>query len=151
MEIKNFPNEPGHDTEHLISIAVAGTLRAYRDVEDALVVSCNLYSVNCIRALDPEIATGFLVFDPVLASQSIQMAHDNEHSVISFHSSNISETLVGRAHDIGLLVYAWTVNEADQMRQFIEAGVDGIVTDYPEIARKVVDKTDKKSKWRNKK
>lgn len=146
VEIKNFPNEPGYDAEHMISIAVAGTLRGYRDTEDILVISFNLDSVNRIRALDPEIATGFLVFDPVLASQSIQMARDNEHSVISFHSSNISEALVGRAHDAGLLVHAWTVNDPKQMRQFIEAGVDGIVSDYPDITRKLVDKADKKSK-----
>lgn len=146
VEIKNFPNEPGYDTEHMISIAVAGTLRAYRDTKDILVISFNLDSVNHIRALDPEIATGFLVFDPVLASQSVQMARDNDHSVISFHSSNISEALVGRAHDAGLLVHVWTVNEAEQMRHFVEVGVDGIVSDYPDIARKTIDKAGKKSK-----
>lgn len=146
VEIKNFPNEPGYDAEHMISIAVAGTLRAYRDAEDILVISFNLDSVNRIRALDPEIATGFLVFDPVIASQSIQMACDNEHSVISFHTSNISEGLVSRAHDAGLLVHTWTVNEADQMRQYIKAGVDGIVSDHPDMARKVVDKVGKKKK-----
>lgn len=151
VEIKNFPNEPGYDTEHMISIAVAGTLRAYRDAEDILVISFNLDSVNRVRALDPEIATGFLVFDPVMASQSIQMACDNEHSVISFHSSNISEALVGRAHEAGLLVHAWTINEAEQMRQYIEDGIDGIVSDHPDIARKVVDKMAKKAKGRKKK
>lgn len=146
VEIKNFPNEPGYDAEHMISVAVAGTLRAYQEAENILVISFNLDSVNRIRALDPEIATGFLVFDPVIASQSIQMACDNEHKVISFHIANISEGLVSRAHDAGLLVHAWTVNEAEQMRRCLDAGVDGIVSDYPDIVRKVVDKTGKKKK-----
>ncbi len=146
VEIKNFPNEPGYDTEHMISVAVAGTLRAYREPEDILVISFNLDSVNRIRAFDAEITTGFLVFDPVMASQSIQMACDNEHSVVSFHSSNISEALVGRAHAAGLLVHTWTVNEADQMSQQIDMGVDGIVSDHPDIARKIVDKALKRKR-----
>ena len=146
VEIKNFPNEPGYDDEHKISVAVAGTLLAYRGIEDILVISFNLDSINRIHTQNIEIPTGLLVFDPVAASQSIQRACDNNHSVISFHSSNISETLVSRAHDAGLLVHTWTVNEAEKMRYFIDVGVDGIVSDRPDIARKVVNKAEKEKK-----
>jgi glycerophosphoryl diester phosphodiesterase len=31
-----------------------------------------------------------------------------------------------------LQVAAWTINEPEQMRRLIEAGVDGIITDYPD-------------------
>jgi len=27
---------------------------------------------------------------------------------------------------------AWTINEQDQMRRLMEAGVDGIITDFPD-------------------
>ena len=29
-------------------------------------------------------------------------------------------------------VHVWTVNEEDDMRQMLELGVDGIITDYPD-------------------
>jgi glycerophosphoryl diester phosphodiesterase len=29
-------------------------------------------------------------------------------------------------------VVAWTINEPEQMRRLIAAGVDGIITDYPD-------------------
>jgi glycerophosphoryl diester phosphodiesterase len=39
---------------------------------------------------------------------------------------------VRKAHEAGLQVVAWTINEPDQMRRLIAAGADGIMTDYPE-------------------
>ncbi|WP_151550323.1 MULTISPECIES: glycerophosphodiester phosphodiesterase family protein [Corynebacterium] len=40
---------------------------------------------------------------------------------------------VKRAHDLGLKVIPWTVNDEPTMRDQIEAGVDGIITDYPTL------------------
>jgi glycerophosphoryl diester phosphodiesterase len=38
------------------------------------------------------------------------------------------------AHRHNMAVHLWTINEADAMRRFIEMGVDGIITDYPDRA-----------------
>lgn len=42
------------------------------------------------------------------------------------------------AHAMGLKVLVWTVNQPDDMVRMIELGVDGIVTDYPDRAGKVL-------------
>lgn len=47
-----------------------------------------------------------------------------------------------RAHDAGLRVVPWTVNDADRMQTLIDAGVDGIITDYPTTLRGVMDQND---------
>ncbi len=41
---------------------------------------------------------------------------------------------VTRAHGLGLAVLPWTVNAAADIRAVIGAGVDGFVTDYPDVA-----------------
>lgn len=48
-------------------------------------------------------------------------------SVIRF----INKDFVDKVHKMHLPVHAWTINEPDQMRKMIAAGVDGIITDYP--------------------
>lgn len=39
------------------------------------------------------------------------------------------------AHDAGLQVIPWTVNDRQRMRRLIELGVDGSITDRPDLAR----------------
>ena len=41
------------------------------------------------------------------------------------------------AHDLGLSVSAWTVNQAAQMRQMAQLGVGAIITDRPDILQKL--------------
>lgn len=45
---------------------------------------------------------------------------------------------VARAHRLGLKVIPWTVNDVDVMNAQIDAGVDGIITDYPTRLRSVL-------------
>lgn len=42
------------------------------------------------------------------------------------------------AHDLGLQVIVWTVNETSRMRELIAMGVDGIITDYPDRLRRLL-------------
>ncbi len=42
---------------------------------------------------------------------------------------------VREAHSLGLKVVVWTVNSAADMRRMIELGVDGIISDYPDLLR----------------
>jgi glycerophosphoryl diester phosphodiesterase len=42
------------------------------------------------------------------------------------------EGFVDRAHEAGLEVNAWTVTDPTETRRLREAGVDGVITDYPE-------------------
>jgi glycerophosphoryl diester phosphodiesterase len=45
---------------------------------------------------------------------------------------------VREAHGLGLKVIAWTVNEPEQIQRMLELGVDGLITDRPDIARRIM-------------
>lgn len=49
-----------------------------------------------------------------------------------------SASFIGRAHDAGLAVHVWTINEAPVMSQLLDLGVDGIMTDQTELLREVM-------------
>lgn len=51
----------------------------------------------------------------------------------------ITPRFVRRAHEIGLGVFVWTVNRADDMRRLFSWGVDGLVSDVPGRVRRVAD------------
>ncbi|MGY1814378.1 glycerophosphodiester phosphodiesterase [Blastococcus sp. SYSU D00820] len=46
--------------------------------------------------------------------------------------------LVGQAHALGLRVQVWTVDDPATMRAVVAAGVDGVVTDRPDLLRAVL-------------
>jgi glycerophosphoryl diester phosphodiesterase len=48
------------------------------------------------------------------------------------------ERLVTGAHGIGVKVVVWTVNDRPSMVRLLDAGVDGIITDRPDLLREVL-------------
>jgi len=46
----------------------------------------------------------------------------------------VSEQLVRSCHKNGIRLIPWTVNEEEDMVRLLDLGVDGIITDYPDIA-----------------
>ncbi|MCP4389414.1 MAG: glycerophosphodiester phosphodiesterase, partial [Gammaproteobacteria bacterium] len=61
-------------------------------------------------------------------------------SVWSSYHQEVSASTIKLAQDLGLSVNVWTVNEAARMRELIEMGVDGIITDYPDRLRRVLER-----------
>ena len=53
--------------------------------------------------------------------------------MLSLHHTLCSAAAVRTAHRLGAPVLAWTVNDADGVRRVTAAGVDGIVSDDPEM------------------
>jgi glycerophosphoryl diester phosphodiesterase len=50
---------------------------------------------------------------------------------------DLSAATLDEAHGLGLVVVPWTINRAEDMSRLLRWGVDGLVTDRPDIARAV--------------
>jgi glycerophosphoryl diester phosphodiesterase len=50
----------------------------------------------------------------------------------------MTEAFVRAAHERGLAVEPWTINDPGQMKLYIEWGVDGIITDRPDLMLEVL-------------
>jgi glycerophosphoryl diester phosphodiesterase len=48
------------------------------------------------------------------------------------------ERLVAMSHELGVQVVTWTVDEPVVMRRLLDAGVDAIITDRPDVLREVL-------------
>jgi glycerophosphoryl diester phosphodiesterase len=58
-------------------------------------------------------------------------------AIWSPYFGDVSTALVADAHALGLRVVVWTVNKAEDMAHMIEIGVDGIISDRPDLLRQV--------------
>ncbi|HMI05661.1 MAG TPA: glycerophosphodiester phosphodiesterase family protein [Pedobacter sp.] len=60
-------------------------------------------------------------------------------TVYSPYSVLVGKSLVDRCHESGVRIIPWTVNSAKDLKYLIGLGVDGVVTDYPNLYKKVLD------------
>lgn len=141
IEIKNAPDDPDYDAEHQVSEAVAGLITAYELHDRVLVSSFDIGAVDRIRALDPAIPTGWLIFAPSDPASIIERTAAHGHQAVNPHAALTDRALVRRAREAGLAVYVWTVDDPERMAELLELGVDGIITNVPDIARSVIDAT----------
>ncbi|GDY33063.1 hypothetical protein GTS_46960 [Gandjariella thermophila] len=58
--------------------------------------------------------------------------------ILSPDQALVTEDLVRESHRLGLPVVPWTVEDPAAMNALIDAGVDGIITDYPDRLRRVM-------------
>ncbi len=138
VEIKNSPFDPDHDPERTLADAVVALLQERRGRDRVLVSSFDLATIDRVKELDPGIATGFLTFVDPAGAASVELASRRGHDAVHPHEGTVDAALVDLAHEQGLEVNVWTVDDPDRLRALAGLGVDGIVTNVPGIARRVL-------------
>lgn len=61
-----------------------------------------------------------------------------EADSVHLHREIADSGLINELTDSGFAVYIWTVNEKDDIRKFIDNGVDGIISDRPDLLRAII-------------
>ena len=56
----------------------------------------------------------------------------------SVYFGDLDAAKLKEAQSLGLKVLVWTINDAPTMERMLDLGVDGLITDRPDIARKVL-------------
>jgi glycerophosphoryl diester phosphodiesterase len=108
-------------------------IKDYELVEQCIVSSFNHYSLPRVTAVLPELKTGILynahLYQP--------WAYAKQLKVAALHPKylSVAPELVAQAHRFGLMVNTWTVNEPLLLRRVVEAQVDAIITNYPDLVR----------------
>jgi glycerophosphoryl diester phosphodiesterase len=50
----------------------------------------------------------------------------------------VDEPFVAAAHRYGIAVHVWTIDDAAEMADLVQLGVDGIMTDRPTVLEEVL-------------
>lgn len=166
MEIKTNPERPErtHAVEEFAR-TVIDVIRVYRMESRVVVQSFDWRALREVQDVAPDITTSYLTADQKWLS-NLQTGRpgaspwlngfdvdDFDGSAVraikaaggatwSSYHKEVSVDSIRLAHQLGLSVNVWTVNDLGRMRELIAMGVDGIITDYPDRLRQVLTELD---------
>ena len=110
--------------------AVVAALRDSGEAARVAILSFDPAILDSVHRLDGTLMTGFLCEHP--SNDLVERTVRAGARQLAPRGDLVTPALVDKAHQAGLQVVAWTINEPEQMRRLISAGVDGIMTDYPD-------------------
>jgi glycerophosphoryl diester phosphodiesterase len=138
IELKNSLTEPCYDPDFEVVHRVIDELDLrIDDVARWLVSSFDLATLDEFHRLRPEIPTAFLTAGE--PESGLSRAIDGGHSAWHPWWQEITFELVAEAHDHGISVNAWTCNDPEDIERLIGWGIDGIITDVPDVGLLVRD------------
>ena len=118
---------------------LADLLREYDRAESVIVSSFSDDAVNRFRAIAPEFMTGSATGEvaafyfavqagevpPATPSVALQVPETFDDLVV------VDQKFVDVAHEQGLAVHVWTINDTPSMERLLDLGVDGLISDVP--------------------
>lgn len=126
IELKDY----GHG--QMLEERVAGIVEACGMESDVVVMSLKPAVVKRMKSLRPDWTVGLLM------SVSVGDASTLEADFLAVNARFVSRGFVRRAHRAGKQVFVWTTNDAVSISRMIGRGVDGVITDDPDLARRVI-------------
>jgi glycerophosphoryl diester phosphodiesterase len=127
IELKYY----GHDDR--LEERVADLVEETGMSDDVMIMSLKREGVARMRALRPDWPVG------ILAARAIGDLSALDAEFLAVNTGQVSGQLLRRAHAAQKRVYVWTVDDPRAMSRMISMGVDGLITNNPALARRVMD------------
>ncbi len=112
-------------------------LQEYDILERTTVQSFDHRALEAIHSIDPQVSTALLISNPHGIRENLALL-SFVPDIYSPDYELVDEELIRVAHARNIQVIPWTVNDADTMRKLLGWGVDGLITDYPDLALEVL-------------
>jgi glycerophosphoryl diester phosphodiesterase len=159
IETKIDPNHPDESPDPQRFVTLLLDLLAAENFGDRVMVqSFDWRTLALVQKLAPAIPTVYLTLQrgsaPTVfldkASEWTAGFNPAEHegslprtikaaggAIWSPYFGDVNPALISESHSLGLQVVVWTVNKPEDIARMIDMGVDGIISDHPDVLRKV--------------
>jgi glycerophosphoryl diester phosphodiesterase len=113
--------------------------------EQVVVQSFNPQSVERIKRLAPHLPASLLIGElpttpsRVRARRLVSQVLETGANTLSVWHATLTPSLIEEMRKRGIAVWAWTVDEEITMRDLSMMGVQGIVTNYPDVLNNVLE------------
>lgn len=138
IEMKSYP--PGDSIYHPIPEVFAQIMvKELKDLgieKRANVQSFDIRCLEAVRAIDKSVVLAYLVEGEGSFEERLKML-SFQPEIYSPEHILVNPEMIKKAGELNMKVIPWTINDKERMEELIELGVDGIITDYPNLIEKV--------------
>jgi glycerophosphoryl diester phosphodiesterase len=133
VELTNYATPLDDLPERAVSL-----VRGYRLEERVLFSSFNPIAIRRTKSIAPEIPIGLLLLplEPGWVRGLLRAA--TPYDALHPQQGLATIDLVAREHAKDKPINVWTVNDPERMRELLKLGVDGLITDVPDVAREAL-------------
>jgi glycerophosphoryl diester phosphodiesterase len=133
-----------------IEADVLEVIRKNKMADVSTIIAFDMNVVKTIRRLDPTICVAWLYGEDLrdkgtadenadrLAELLIGRSRELDVVILDLHHGLLSQKLVRLLNELGIHVWAWTVNDAEAMERYLDWGVVSITTDKPDVLVEVL-------------
>lgn len=135
IEIKNNSLGDGkyHFETKVTTALIYNVLKKYNINERILIQSFDTRSLREMHKIDDQLKIGLLVANFTSVKLNIQKLGFTPY-MYNPAAKICKQKTIEQAHQLGCKVIVWTINSEKEMKKFMLLGVDGIISDYPNIA-----------------
>lgn len=136
-----------------IGTAVAKLLAEKKMEKQVFVTSFNPFVLETIKTTNPEVLRGQLYssFDDVkelgwltkFVLRNLLLNGKAEPDILAPRYDMVNADYVAKYQGLGYKIFPWTVNDPKEMENLIKLGIDGLITDKPDLANEIYTKLKK--------
>ena len=136
--IINIELKHDHSPGRQLARRVVELIHAHGWQRRVLLSSFQFSSLGRVKALDPSLPVALLYMAPVFGPRLAEcLARRLPHEAHHPAARGLSANDIAWYHQHNLRVNAWTVDDEAELRRLALAGVDGLITNRPEVAVRV--------------
>lgn len=117
---------------------VINLVKSYGLVDETIISSFNHYSLLQVKSIEPRIKTGILYIAGMVSPWEYAKIVKADAIHPLFFTIN-KDVVLGTIRN-GIMVNPFAVDKEGDIELMNQMGVSGIITNYPDVARKIVDK-----------
>jgi glycerophosphoryl diester phosphodiesterase len=121
----------GKDLE--IAQKVVELIRSEGIENECMITSFDKPVIEEVKRIAPDLVTGF-IFD----EKHPPDIFEGDWEYVCSKRNIVDEKFVDRAKQKGKKIFVWTVNYPAEMKKLIGLGVDGIITDVPDVLKEIL-------------
>jgi glycerophosphoryl diester phosphodiesterase len=128
LEIKATAGRGAERYHRQVVAAVVQVIRRCKKQNNVFILCFHAGVLQLVKKMAPELRT-VRNCEKLPSNRRVWLEQQHEHAAVCFDRRLVDKALVAQAHELGLLVFAYSANDKRAANALINCGVDGILSD----------------------